>query len=885
MIAAGTRLGPYEVLAKLGEGGMGEVYRAADTNLKRQVALKVLPAAVASDVDRLARFQREAEVLASLNHPNIAILHGLEKSDAVIALVMELVEGPTLADRLVSGAIPVDEALAIARQIAEALEAAHEQGIVHRDLKPGNIKVRDDGTVKVLDFGLAKAVEPPDGQSQVTRALSMSPTITSPAMTQAGVILGTAAYMSPEQAKGKRADKRSDVWAFGAVLYEMLTGRRAFDGEDMVDVLGAVARMEPDWSLIPAAVPLPVTTLLKACLVKDPRRRVGDMASVLFVLNHLDSLLASSSAPASTQAAERRRRTLRVAAAAFVLGGIAVGSSVWLAKPSRPADVTRSTITLSGDVRLSGEGVALSPDGRTLAIPAGNRLVLRRLDRDEFTTLPGTDGATTPFFSPDGVWIGFVANNELRKVRLDGSTPTTIARGTSFIGGKPSWSADGTIIFGAIGGGLFRVSAAGGVPEPLTEPRRDVNEVGHTDPQVLPGGRSILFTVMKEGGGVGAVLDLDTREWRTLPQIGTGATYLNSGHIAFFNRNTLLASRFDPAAGRTIGSPVPVMENVGASFAVAPNGTLAFRSSGDVDSILTVRGRLQIADRSGRTTIVAPDNPVFLEAGGGLTFHPKDPQRFLATIREPDPISPAHIWMYDLSRPGTRVRLTTQGFINAWPIWNPDGTRFAFTSIRPPMGIYAQAPDPTAPATLLLARRDELLNPQAWAPDGSLLFYQVSRKTGLDIVVLDTKGATSTLVATSAAEMRPTVSSDGQWLAYQSDGSGQSEVYVRPFHGDGRTEIVSRGGGNYPRWVGTRELIYRRGRNVISVPVATKGGQLNPGQERELFEIDDYPIHYDVSADGTKFLILRREPQPAAATPGQVHLVLNWQEDLKRLVR
>jgi eukaryotic-like serine/threonine-protein kinase len=544
----GTRLGPYEVSAQIGAGGMGEVYRATDTNLKRQVALKVLPDVVAGDAERLARFQREAEVLASLNHPHIAVLYGLEKIDGITALVMELVEGPTLADRIVEGSIPLDEALTIAGQVAEALEAAHEQGIIHRDLKPANVKVRPDGTVKVLDFGLAKAMEPSDLRSHSTHALSMSPTITTPAMTQAGVILGTAAYMSPEQAKGRRASKRSDVWAFGALLYEMLTRRRAFDGEDMVDVLGAVARMEPDWSVLPAAVPLPVVTLLKACLVKDPRRRVGDMASVLFVLNYLDSLLTSSSATASTRAAGRRRRTVWVAAAAFVMGGIAVGSSVWLAKPSRPADITRSRITLSGDLRLSGEGVALSPDGRVLVIPAGNRLVVRRLDRDEFTTLPGTEGATTPFFSPDGVWVGFVANNELRKVRLDGSTPTTIARGTSFIGGKPSWSPDGTITYGSIGGGLFRVPAAGGVPAPLTEPRQDVHEVGHTDPHVLPGGRSILFTVMKEAGGVGAVLDLDTRDWRTLPEVGSGATYLDGGYIAFFNRDTLLASRFDPVA-------------------------------------------------------------------------------------------------------------------------------------------------------------------------------------------------------------------------------------------------------------------------------------------------------------------------------------------------
>ena len=880
-LSPGTRLGPYEVSAAIGAGGMGEVYRATDTNLKRQVALKVLPDALAADAERLARFQREAEVLASLNHPNIAVLYGLEKSAGITALVMELVEGPTLADRIVEGPVPVDEALTIARQMAEALEAAHEQGIIHRDLKPANVKVRPDGTVKVLDFGLAKAMDSSGGTSQHSARvpLSMSPTITSPAMTQAGMIIGTAAYMSPEQAKGKRADKRSDVWAFGAVLYEMLTGRRAFDGEDMVDVLGAVARIDPDWSALGADVPGPVITLLKSCLVKDPRRRVGDLSGALFVLSHLDSLVMT--APRGEQ---RAPRTIAWVAAAFVCGSVATGVGVWLARPSPAVDVTRTAIALPDDVRLSREGVALSPDGRTLVIPAGNRLVVRRLDREEFTSLPGTEDASTPFFSPDGVWVGFVASNELRKVRLDGSTPTTIARGIGFIGGKPSWNADDTIAYGSIGGGLFRVAASGGVPERLTEPRRDVNEVGHTDPQMLPGGRTMLFSVMREGGGVGAILDLDTREWRTLPQVGSRATYLDGGYIAFFDKNNLLTSRFDPAAGGTIGSPVPVMENVGLSFAVASNGTLAFRPSGNVDSILTVRGRIQIADRSGTTTAVAPDNAVILEAGGGLAFHPKDPQRFLATIRDPDPNSPAHIWMYDLSRPGTRTRLTTQGVINAWPIWNPDGTRFAFISIREPMGIYAQAPDPAASASLLLRRRDELQNPQAWAADGSLLLIQLSLKTGWDIAALDPKGTTSSLVRTAASEMRPRVSSDGRWLAYESDGSGQSEIYVRPLPDEGATEVVSRGGGTGPRWVGTRELIYRRGKKVISVRMAPNAGRLNPGEERELFEVDDYAVHYDVSADGTKFLFLRREPDAADTKPDQVHLVLNWQQNLKRLV-
>ena len=623
-LTPGTRLGPYEITAQLGAGGMGEVYRATDTDLGRDVAIKVLPEAFAHDTDRLARFEREARTLAALNHPNIAGVYGLEKSPTeagssqagpyILALVMELVEGPTLAERITEGAIPVDEALPVAKQIAEALEAAHDHGIIHRDLKPANIKVRPDGTVKVLDFGLAKAMEPVGAG---TSNASLSPTITTPAMTQAGVILGTAAYMSPEQAKGRAADKRSDVWAFGCVLYEMLTGRRAFDGEDMTDVLGAVVRLEPDWSALPSTVPPLVSTFLRSCLVKDRRQRVADLSAALFVLSTAARFTTSDSKTDIDAISRRaaRRRIAAWSAAALVAGSAAAGSLTWVAtRPDRPR-VTRLTIappsaaalTLGGNTR----DIAISPDGTRVVYLGNNgtQLFVRALDQLDPKPLTGPGSPAGPFFSPDGQWVGYfevAAPSTIMKVAITGGPPVLVCRLDGAARGA-TWGPDGTIIFATNtpSSGLQQVSAAGGEPTVLTKPNPQRGEIDHMWPEYLPDGSAVLFTIIPTTGpdnALVAVLDLQSRTQKILVRGGADAHYVPSGHLAYSASGTLRAVIFDVDRLEAGDMPVPVVSevartNVGAAeFDLAQNGTLAYVSGGGQFDART----LVWVDREGR---------------------------------------------------------------------------------------------------------------------------------------------------------------------------------------------------------------------------------------------------------------------------------------------
>ena len=495
-LTPGTRLGVYEVTAQLGVGGMGEVYRATDTRLKRQIAIKILPSFLATDLDRLARFQREAEVLASLNHPNIAGIYGLEDVDGLKALVMELVEGEDLAHRIAGGAIPLAEALPIAKQIADALEAAHEQGIIHRDLKPANIKVREDGTAKVLDFGLAKAMDP---AASLSPSVSQSPTITTPAMTQAGMILGTAAYMAPEQAKGRAADKRSDVWSFGCVLYEMLTGRRAFDGEDVSDTLANVLKVDPDWSALPAEIPPAIRTLIQSCLIKDRRRRVADISTALFVLDK-----GASFAPPIQSAATPRRSLSsligRVTAGAFVIAAL-TGAVTWLVMRPLPPSIVRMTIATSGSTALElypggDRDVAITPDGSRIVYRGNNQLLVRALDQLEPKVLSGLGAPRGVFVSPDGQWVGFSDGVvALKRVAITGGSPMMIVPDVVLRGA--TWGPDGTIIFATstVASGLQRVSEAGGEITVLTKPHRERGELDHLWPEFLPGGKAVLFTI------------------------------------------------------------------------------------------------------------------------------------------------------------------------------------------------------------------------------------------------------------------------------------------------------------------------------------------------------------------------------------------------------
>jgi serine/threonine-protein kinase len=635
-LSAGTRLGPYEILSALGAGGMGEVYRATDTALGRQVAIKVLPDAFAQDAERLARFEREAKTLAALNHPHIAQIYGLERSTGTQALVMELVEGEDLSQRIARGAIPLDEALPIARQIAEALEAAHEQGIIHRDLKPANIKVTPDGAVKVLDFGLAKLADVgrvprsgPAGSKEQDPAYVLdataSPTITSPAlMTGVGVLLGTAAYMSPEQAKGREADKRSDIWAFGCVLYEMLTGSRPFEGEDVTDVPVAVLSKEPDWSALPARVPASIRALLRRCLERDRRKRVADIAVALFALDEHASLSGSAAAPAAPLPRTPLRRGAVQAAVVLVVAAVA-GAAVWVA--TRPGDpvpphVSRLLITSPGAAALSTNGtdrdLAITPDGSRV-VYAGNRgtqLFVRSLDAVE-PVIVFTGAPRGPFASPDGQWIGFVdGTTVLKKVAVTGGPAVTVATLDGVSRGA-TWGPDDTVIVATSTGatGLQRVGAAGGPTTVLTRPDRAQGEADHLWPELLPGGRAVLFTITAVTGGLDAaqvaVLDLQTGMRKILVRGGSHAHYVPSGHLVYAAAGTLRAVVFDLARLETRGTPVPVVPDVvtttngGVDAVVAGDGTLAYVSGGG--GVGGAQRTLAWVDRQGHETpIPAP---------------------------------------------------------------------------------------------------------------------------------------------------------------------------------------------------------------------------------------------------------------------------------------
>jgi serine/threonine protein kinase/Tol biopolymer transport system component len=889
-VMVGTTLGPYRIESLLGVGGMGEVYRAIDTNLKRAVAIKVLPQAATQDPDRLARFQREAEVLAALNHPHIAAIYGLERVGSTIALVMELVDGPTLAERIAGGPLALDEALPIARQIAEALAAAHEQGIVHRDLKPANIKVREDATVKVLDFGLAKVMGTPSPSGGASAAPRQATTTD---LTHAGVVLGTAAYMSPEQARGREADKRSDVWAYGCVLYETLTGKRAFDATwqhadaGIGAAIAAVQFTEPDWRAIPALVPSAIVALVKACLTKDPQARLSDMSGVLFVLGHVFELQASEDVVSGERRDSRWRwRVAFVGAAALIAGALMVGLIWRFAGPADEAPVTRLDVALPPEMPLSGQGVALSPDGRLLAIPAGHRLMVRRLDGVELAPLAGTEGATLPFFSPDGQWIGFFADGAVHKVRTDGSTRLTIAR-VPLPWSAPAWGPNDTILFSTIGSGLFRLPAAGGVPSLLTEPRRDAGETGHSHPQWLPDGR-VLFS-LRQREPRPAILDVETRTWSALTGVvGVAPHYVRTGYLLFASGGadddprlaaeaTLFAAPYRLGDIGVRGTRVAVATSVDAAFDVAANGTIAFFSRGVAPTLTSVTGRLALLDRTGAAVPLGGPENVTVQgaASGGLAFSP-DGKRLAAGLGG---TAGSAVWIYDLQR-RTRARVTDQ--LGAMlPVWAADGSEVLLTWLRDPAGLYAQAPNPGGSSRLVLKRDTASQFPYGWSLDGTIVFGVRNPQTGYDVWVLRPDGKAAPLLNTAAQERTARVSRDGRWLAYESDTSGQHEIYVRRLDEPGSTDIVSEAGGTDPRWVGTSELIYRRGREVIAVPVMPNGARVQFGSARRLFEVDDYPDRYDVSPDGSRFVVLRRDPDSPHAS-GDVHLILNWFVDQSR---
>jgi serine/threonine-protein kinase len=678
---------------------MGEVYRATDSRLKRQVAVKILPSGVAADPDRLARFQREAEVLASLNHPHIAAIYGLEDAAGVKALVMELVEGPTLADRIAQGPLPPDEALPIARQIAAALAAAHESGIIHRDLKPANIKVRNDGTVKVLDFGLAKlATADTSSAPHLSEAATLTSPVRTPAVTTMGLILGTAAYMSPEQARGRDVDKRTDIWAFGAVLYEMLTGRRAFPGDDVTETMAAVVKSTPDWSALPGDAPAAVVNLIQKCLEKDRNARVGDIAVARFLLTDDSSIGAlPAAAPRVAQLAPRRTAQmvpwLLAAIVLGVLGGWLIGrtprvppevSRVQMSV--RPADQVTSSNISSRPVR---HALAISPDGR-LAVFSGIRgnvahLYARPLDRDEATPIQGTEGGVAPFFSPDGTSIGFWIGSTLKKVPVGGGQATTIAEIAEANRGSASWADDGTI-FVASTAGILRVPSAGGTPAMLITSDRAKNE-RHLLPQALPGAKAILFTTVigRDWSAAKVILrSVDSGEQRVLVEDGADARYVETGHLVYVKAGTLMAVPFDLRGQEVNGSPVAVVEGVMQSvntpntgdetgaghFAVSRSGTLLYLAGGVTPNLESSWEWIERNGTRKKVEGVPTGSYVFPRLS-------PDGQRVAVNVRRPAS-RVADVWVYDLLR-AAPTRLTFEGS-NGSPVWSPDGSRVVFTA-------------------------------------------------------------------------------------------------------------------------------------------------------------------------------------------------------------
>jgi serine/threonine-protein kinase len=897
-LSAGTRFGAYEILGLLGSGGMGEVYRARDAKLQREIAIKVLPQALRDDPERLARFEREAKSLAALSHPNIAHIHGYEDSTGVPAIVMELVEGPTLADQIARGPIPLDEALPIAKQIADALEAAHEQGIVHRDLKPANIKVRADGTVKVLDFGLAKAMAPAAASSP---GISLSPTLSIHA-TQAGIILGTAAYMSPEQARGRTVDKRADVWAFGCVLFEMLTGARAFDGEDVAETIGAVIHKEPAWTKLPAATPSSVRPVLQRCLEKDPRNRMRDIADVRLALD--GAFDAAAPAPVVAAPVSRAGNLRWLILGAIAGAAITTGWFILSTAPEHSRQPARFTLVAPADYRLSTAGtfrdVALSPTGRhivyTTGVTGSRHLVVRAIDQVAPQLIRGTTDTVDPFFSPDGKWIGFFERGgELKKVAVTGGPSITVCK----IAGAPrgaTWGDDDTIVFASadLATGLMSVPASGGQPRILTKPDANQGEVDHVFPSMLPGARAVLFTIAPSGpieNAQIAVLDLKTGIRKTLIRGGSRAEYAaaptrgtRDGSLVYAAAGSLRAVRFDPIGLGVLTDPVPVVDQVLTKI----NGTAEFSVASSGDALYVV-GEANIGIRS----LVWVDRlgheqpiPTPPRAYTGLRISP-DGTRVALDIRDQQ----AGIWILDIAH-GSMTPLTFNGGAGANPVWTPDSRRIIFNTFGANFvqELYSQAADNTGGAEPL-ARNPLSQVPTSVSPDGQLVFHQLGQSSDVMLMPLnrDASGPSMTrpLIQTAANELNGEVSPDGRWIAYESAQSGPMQIFVRPFPNvNAGLWQLSIDGGIRPAWSRDgRELFFLDNTNMLNVvEINGSAAGFTFGNARRLLNTSYLSVSpgrmYDVSPDGKRFLMIK-DPTPAqgdAAT--NMIVVLNFAEEL-----
>jgi Tol biopolymer transport system component len=896
----GQTIAHYRVSAKIGAGGMGEVYRASDTKLGRDVALKVLPAAFASDAERMARFEREAQVLASLNHPNIATIHGLEVEGSIRALAMELVEGPTLSERIAQGAIPLDDALLIAKQIAEALEYAHDRGIVHRDLKPANIKLTVDGKVKVLDFGLAKALS--EDSSASSGSVDFSPTL-SMAATKAGIILGTAAYMAPEQARGKPVDRRADIWSFGIVLFEMLTGRRAFHGEDATEILASVIKTEPEWEALPADTPAQVRKLLRRCLEKDARRRLQAIGEARIQIEEVmaDSSAATAVMTAVTSApvpAWRRALPWAVAGVMTLAFGVALVALLRNPAPPEPA-VTRFEIDMgSMTLMLNGAGsrVAVSPDGRKIVVTANRaggtdtQLYLRSMDNLEFVAMPGTEGATQPFFSPDGQWVGFSAGGKLKKVSLAGGVPVTLCE-FSGTAAAAAWGDNGTIFFTSRGGELNRIPEGGGTPEKVAV-QDPWKAEGPRWLAFLPSSRGVLLVFTGHNQFHIEVLSLETGKRERIVEAGSWPRYLSTGHILYAQYASgsdtagftggLLAVPFDLKKLARTGSPIPVLEGVkvgsgGAGYYdVAANGMLVYApGTGGTASMKN----LSWVDRKGKVEKLSLPPHHYDD----LRISP-DGTRVTMTINETTP----DIYVCDLRR-GTLQRLTFDAR-NGDPVFTPDGSRVVYdsnsgTGTAP--NLWWKPADGSGNAERLTTSEFAQVEPSISHDGKTIAFMEFHTDTNADIYVLSMEGERKArpFLNTKFREADPVFSPDGKWIAYDTDESGKWEVYVQPYPGPGGKWQISTGGGSKPAWSRDGKQLYYLGPKdaLMAVDVTTHPTFL-PGKPRVVLEglelSERGNRNYDVTADGR--VLFAPLVQQAQEERNLLRVVENFFTDIRR---
>jgi eukaryotic-like serine/threonine-protein kinase len=885
-LLAGTRFGPYEVRGLLGRGGMGEVYRAHDARLARDVALKVLPRRWATDPGRRARFEREARLLASLRHTSIAAIYHLEEQDGTLALVLEMVEGPTLGERLDAGPLDWRTALSLSRHLVDALDAAHRRGIMHRDLKPANVKVQPDGSVKVLDFGLARAFAAEDGSdvgSDVGGALT---TLDG----QFGRGPGTVGYMSPEQTLGQRVDARTDVWAFGCVLYEMLTGRPAFAGSGVTDVRQAVLTREPDLSRLPDGTPEPLRRLLSRCLRKDPRKRLGYIGDVHLELD--EALAAGPDALPRAQGSPRATRIVRPmdALALGVLLALGGSGTWWVSRPGVPPSRSlRLALPLMEGERYVWSDVstiALSADGSLAAYGARRgevpQLFVRSLDGMTSMAIPGSENATAPFFSPDKGWVAFERDGELMKVSLAGSPAIRICSAPG--GASGVWAENDTIYFSAGANRVIqRVSAAGGAPEALTSVRIREGEVSHATPALLPGGRTLLFTIFRTDGARIAALDLTTRAITALVE-GKQPSYLapgphGAGHLVFARQGALWVAPFDARAGRMTGEPVPAVTavldaggfNGGAQFALAPAGALLYAPA---QPVVPERALLWY-DRDG-TEIALPLEP---RAISHLSLAPDGGRVALSVVTGPN----HDIWIHDLDR-AAMTRVTTHPEMDAVPIWSPDGRSLAYRSHRDGGGLFLQQVDPPGEARRLTSPNGPEHSPSDFTQDGqAILFTEVRSYHQQDIGMVDIdSGEVTWLLTGAAAEMRPRLSPDGRWLAYSSNASGRFEVYVRPFpEVHARRWQISSHGGMSPQWSADgRELWFDDGRALHVVDVSVARGTFEASRPRALMSAanmyrDRLGASYELAPDGRRVLTASMDLRPPAL-PSPLMILEGW---------